>query len=686
MHPIRRTTALEASLLRRLTLGLLLALPGWGATGSALDAQTPSPPQQGPEEILSYDVLVDVQPDGWLEIAEIIRVRANGNEIRRGIYRDFPTRFPGASRFSRVNAPFEVTGVLRDGVAEPYTLLSVGGPAQRGGVRVRIGDPDVLLESGLHTYTLRYRTTRWIQHGPVTDSLTWNVTGHGWAFPIRQASARVLLPERVPAADVRMDGWTGEVGSTARELTSEYVVNGADERSQAVFETTGTLPPGEGLTVRVAMPTELVAAPTEEQRARWFLLDFGPWIDTGLVVALLLAVYLLLWNRVGRDPRGRPVMVRYEPPEDFSPAALGYLVERGYDTRQMAAALVSLAVKGRVRLEQDDDDWVVRGVRYDNGEGPSAEEPLAPEEERVLHELLGQDGTGMERLGGSSNAEVRAAARALRSRLKRHLEARYFVNNRRWFALGVGLSLIGFAALAWRARFSIAPEAWFMGLWLTIWTLGTGTLVVRALIEWKNALTGRLLSWGSALFLTLFSLPFVGAELFVGWMLVQAVPPHIAGAAVVLGGLNVLFYHLLERPTLLGRGVLDQLEGYEAFLTATEGDRIRRLQPADASMELFERHLPYALALGVESAWAERFEDALDAAALAATGRSGGAMAWYHANGGSPTSFSGMSSSLGSAFSSSLSASSAAPSSSGGGSSGGGFSGGGGGGGGGGGW
>ena len=200
------------------------------------------------------------------------------------------------------------------------------------------------------------------------------------------------------------------------------------------------------------------------------------------------------------------------------------------------------------------------------------------------------------------------------------------------------------------------------------------------------AFSGQRRYFLSAAFLSLFATPFVVAEVVVGFMLWQAVPGHLMAAAVVLGGINVLFYHLLERPTLKGRGVLDQAEGLRRFLTSTEEDRIQRLQPADAPLELFERFLPWAIALGVESQWAARFEDALAAQPPSGSSGTRSGPVWY--GGSSGDSLSSMSSSLGSSFSSSLSASSSAPSSSGsgGGGGGGGSSGGGGGGGGGGGW
>jgi len=96
----------------------------------------------------------------------------------------------------------------------------------------------------------------------------------------------------------------------------------------------------------------------------------------------------------------------------------------------------------------------------------------------------------------------------------------------------------------------------------------------------------------------------------------------------------------------------------------------------------FQKFLPYALALGVEKTWADRFAAAVGPAAAAAAA---GAMAWYQGNAGGLSNLGSFSSSLGSSLSGAISSSSTAPGSSSG-SGGGGSSGGGGGGGGGGGW
>jgi len=127
---------------------------------------------------------------------------------------------------------------------------------------------------------------------------------------------------------------------------------------------------------------------------------------------------------------------------------------------------------------------------------------------------------------------------------------------------------------------------------------------------------------------------------------------------------------------------MDQIEGFRLYLSIAEEDRLNTLNPPEKTPELFERYLPYALALGVDQAWSERFSAVLSRAAAEENGYR---PRWYSGNRFGNFSSRGFSSSLGSSLSKAVSSSSVAPGSSSG-SGGGGFSGGGGGGGGGGGW
>ena len=167
-----------------------------------------------------------------------------------------------------------------------------------------------------------------------------------------------------------------------------------------------------------------------------------------------------------------------------------------------------------------------------------------------------------------------------------------------------------------------------------------------------------------------------GQALDSGWWLPLLLP------ALALP-LVISAFWWIAAPTIEGRAVLDHIAGFKQYLSITERERLDRMTPAPPpdTPEIFEKYLPYAIALGVENHWADRFQSVL--AAAAAQGQQG--FAWYPGS-SSPWSNPGsFAESVGSSLASTISSASTAPGSSSG-SGGGGSSGGGGGGGGGGGW
>ena len=168
-------------------------------------------PLRAEERILEYGSDLVVLPDGALEVTETIRVRVEGIQIRRGLYRDFPTRY--RDRFGhRVRVGFELLGVERDGRPEPWFTEKLP-----NGVRINTGDDRLLPMPVEHTFTLRYRTTRQLGFHPDHDELYFNTTGLGWAFPIEHAWARVELPADIARGDWRLDAYTGPAGAKGRD-------------------------------------------------------------------------------------------------------------------------------------------------------------------------------------------------------------------------------------------------------------------------------------------------------------------------------------------------------------------------------------------------------------------------------------------------------------------------------------
>jgi uncharacterized membrane protein YgcG len=637
-------------------IGMLVALVLAGMLGALrVDAD---------ERILSFDSRIAVDADGWLTVRETIRVQAEGKKIKRGIYRDFPTR--GTWLGCRWIVPFEIASVQRDGRPTPHHIKERGSYT-----RLYIGSEGVRIEPGEHEYVIEYQTARQIIFHDDRDELYWNVTGNGWEFPIEKVTATVVGPPRAIVFADNIHGYTGSAGVRESDCTYDVAAD-----SSVTFQTTGYLGDGEGLTISLAWPKGHITEPTAAQRRAWFIKDNMGVVYGAVGLLLLLVYFLVVWTLVGRDPDAGVTIPRYKPPKGLSAAAVRFIDHMGFDKKCFAAAVIDMAVKGYLKISMGSKHFTLR-----KREGAS-EKLLNPKERKLAARLLGNDGKIT--LTNKNHASISGAIDILKASLKATYERVYFFRNTRYWIPGLVFSAL---AIVLTGLLYSATETLFMMIWLSFWTVGVSVLLIQVAKRWRDVFTRRGASLGQALFLSLFALPFVGAEIMVMVVVSTEATPLVLVVVVLAAALDVLFYHLLKRPTRLGRRVMDEIDGLRLYLSVAEQDRLHYMHPPERTPELFEEFLPYALALGVEQEWSEQFNDVLVAAAV---GEEDYSPSWY-ASYTTGHSFSTLgagsfASSLGGSFSSAISSSASPPSSSSGGGGGGGSSGGGGGGGGGGGW
>jgi uncharacterized membrane protein YgcG len=76
--------------------------------------------------------------------------------------------------------------------------------------------------------------------------------------------------------------------------------------------------------------------------------------------------------------------------------------------------------------------------------------------------------------------------------------------------------------------------------------------------------------------------------------------------AGLLSGLIIVgFSRIMPARTLRGARTLEKILGFEEFLTRVESDRFQRVVKTP---QMFERFLPFAMALGVEQNWVRAFD------------------------------------------------------------------------------
>lgn len=620
------------------------------------------------EEIRSYEAVLVGSADGTLTVEERIDYDF-GDLHRHGIYRDIPSTVPGALG-ARRRLNISRIHIEQDGEAVTWTTESVYGDAGPM-LRMRVGDPKRRI-SGRHTYTLRYEVTDALLPAGNRDAFRWNAVGTGWSIPIRSAKVRLALPTELrdhPGLESRF--FTGPWGSTQHNGEARW--NPSDGVYTVVA---GPLGPHEGVTVEVSFPAGAIAATAHPSppSALWQAL---PRLWGWPVMLIGLGLAWRHWDRVGRDPRSGPVVVRYQPPEGLEAAEAGLLIDQSLNHSDLAGTVIELARDGWIRVEHPESTGIIQKML---GRSRVTLERLRPRDEwrdlppykQYLLESFFCEGDRFAPGGVEEASVVRKRNHWLekaRARVhERGVEHGLFPQNpakiRTRYMIGAGflaLLLVGLAL--WRS--DLPPETRFLalasmglagiiaGVALGVFRRGSG-VSIRPLFPLAIvvAIVGQLTPFSPSLFHV--ALPGWGAILF---------DPLVPMAVLALGLLA--FAWQMPRRTRRGARVQSDLLGFREFVKRAEEPRLRTLIAQDSGY--FERTLPYAAVFGFVAEWASRFEG------LAAL------PVWYQGDG-----FHHLGQDLNRLSSSGVASS--PPSKSGGSSGGGGFSGGGGGGGGGGSW
>ncbi|MDM7978907.1 MAG: DUF2207 domain-containing protein [Rhizobium sp.] len=594
------------SLLRLCSAFLLLI---WMACGA-----------QAEEVIRDYHADIVVLPDATIEVTETITVNAEGNEIRRGIFRDFPLYAQDARGF-RQQVDFELISVERDGRPEANHTETVS-----GGIRIYTGSANVFLQPGEYTYTITYRTGRQIRYFDDHDELYWNVTGNGWLFPIDRAGATVTLPEG--ALPTRTTVYTGPSGSTAQNAREIPGSNGLE------FQTTQPLSPNEGLTIVLAFDKGVVAAPSSEDSTWWFIRDNLNTIIGFGGLAVIFLYYLRSWVAVGRDPPKGVVVPRWDPPEGISPALVNYIDNKGFSGAgwtALSAAALNLAVAGYVELDDLDSSITIRRT------GKAITGKLQSGEAALIAEIPSSGDTLV--IDKANGKKVQSVGNRFRQAIEKEHRNKYYNGNPGYTSLGIGLSIAVVAALF---IFGDLDEDVYALIFVpTFFSVFFGTFTIGLVNSFRRgrSLFSKIIAVLALALIGFVALSTMSLMLISMWMDLEST--HQFPVLIAFGGIllvNLLFFFLMGAPTPLGRKLMDGIEGLRIYLTLAEKDRMNMAGAPTMSPSHFEKLLPYAVALGVEKPWSRTFETWL-ATAAAGAATAAYSPGWYH--GSNPGGFGG---------------------------------------------
>jgi len=310
--------------------------------------------------------------------------------------------------------------------------------------------------------------------------------------------------------------------------------------------TTAPLAMHEGLTVAVAFDKGFVREPTVFSKLSLYLRSNWPLF---LPIGAFFLMFWMWWTR-GRDPRLRPIAAQYEPPDKLTPGEVGTLIDNSVDMRDITASIVDLAVRSYLVIEEQKKDQLL-GLTYSKEyvfhlKKPRSEwNTLKPHEQELLDGFFS---------GGNAGDSISLS----------DLHNRFYQNI-------PGIRNQIFASLVGNGYYARRPDSVRSGYILF------GVVAAFILIWGGSRIASRM---GMA------PLAFVIAGILTG--------------AIICG-----FGWFMPARTQAGARALEGILGFEDFLNHVEADRFNRMIKTP---EMFERFLPFAMALGVEKNWSRAFQ------------------------------------------------------------------------------
>lgn len=329
------------------------------------------------EEIKTFDATISINPDSTILVSEKISYDF-GTEQKHGIYRDIPVKY--MARGGKFNLRLtDITVTDEKNTPVNFEIVNQGNYK-----RIKIGKSDTIV-TGLNVYIINYKIGRAVNFFSDHDELYWNVTGNEWDSQIDESKAAVNLPANVNDKDVKSNCYVGPVGSTNSCISDRFVYNGQDQINQIVF-THDRLNPREGLTIVVGLPKGVVQEPSI------FIKIFETAQDNWIIIFPILALVFLYWRwrNFGMDPKGRgTIIAQFDSPDDLSPAEVSAVVDEKVVNKDISAEIISLAIKGYLKLNRLDDSGIFKTKDYELEKSKEPDSKLAEYEIMLLNALFG---------------------------------------------------------------------------------------------------------------------------------------------------------------------------------------------------------------------------------------------------------------------------------------------------------
>lgn len=495
--------------------------------------------------IQSFETVYNINPSADGSMGISESINVYFDVQKHGIFRDIPTYYDQGLLKPGVNLKVDISKVFDANDGATHNYVE-----SRNGdyLNLKIGDPNEYV-SGEVNYTINYSTQNTVRFFEDHDELYWDVNGTNWPVSAGLVEATVNMSSEIFNAITETACYTGAIGSQSTDCK----VTLDPENNSVSISSDRQLFNFENLSYVIAFEKGTFTPPS-------FVEQWGGFIMKNIGILLPLPVFWLAfryWSKRGRDPKNnRSIVAQYDAPDDLRAAEVGTVADYTADNRDISATIIDLAIRGYITIEDTTKREKTKNRKYIFHLKNADTSKLKTYEKTLLTGIFSKYEVGEQvKLDSLKNKFYTTSAKVKNELYSSLVDGGYFaahpkttMNTMR--AMGTVLVVLGL--------FSIGPTE------------------------------ARLLGWSLGLALS---------------------------GAIIFG-----FGALMSKRTVKGVEAAQHSEGMKIYMELAEKDRMNVMQSAGSryigdvtsptfKVELFERLLPFAVALSVEKTWAKGFDD-----------------------------------------------------------------------------
>src|SRR3989344_423743 len=433
----------------------------------------------------------------------------------------------------------------------PFTTSS-----QNDNLVLKIGDANQTV-TGQQQFVINYTLHNVVTFYDDHDELYWDINGDQWQQPFEKVSATFHIPEAYLTKPAALKCFTGEFGQGVKSgQNCTIMVSGQGLIESNILNGLGSL---ETLSTVISL-----------NKGNFRPLTFQDLVKQNIrtILAIVsLPLFALLfgyarWRRLGKDPKGRGTIVpQYDAPDKLKPAMVGTLVDFKVDNRDISSTIIDLAIRGYLRIIETEKRKLVRSSKEYSIQILNLDIGKLNDFEQSILTGLSASKTIVAGSSDSNKANDTVELSSLKSNFYTYAEtARDKIKD--------NLKDSGYLD---KTRFILGK---FTGLFFVI---------IAAISFYLNM-------------------------------------PATIGALIVSIAVLALYQVFMSKRTDKGVAAREHILGLKLYMQTAEADRLKMMQSPDApyadrghapakTVDLFEKLLPYAVALGVEKGWADQFKD-----------------------------------------------------------------------------